>query len=711
MCGRSNPDDQEVCQFCQARLKPLRISPSGGAEAAGERPAAGGAAPPESAGGSLDWLSSLRASDEAGPSEPAEEALPDWLSGLREQTPLEEEEGAPDDEWLARLAASSAAEPPPAAQDAISWLESYRPSEAEEATPGRVTPGAPDELPDWLAGVEESGVSDEGAEALEWLSSIGPEAESLLGPLGEEKAGEERPEGMPSAEVPALDWLAEIPPAAPEPTESAEEAGWEPAQPEPLPFMPEGEEEAAMPAPLTEGGTAGGDEELDWLKELESAFPETVAETKAETPLPSSAPFTFDEETLAELPPVSEASVPEWLASVAQEAPEEQAEEAAAIEPGTLPSWLEAMRPTSADGSLPPELAEAPVENVGPLAGLRAVLPAEPDILQTRKPPVYSSRLQISDLQAQRAELLAELIKTEGEPRPVPGRPVITPQHILRSLIFLVLLVAIAAPLTLGTPQIARPAAPAETVAVGILIERLPANAPVLLAVDFQPAAAGEMDAVAGAVLDHLMRRGVFLVLVSTSPTGAYQGEYLVQQASLLSGYPHVAGVNYLNLGFIPGGESGLQAFGYAPQQILPLDVGANRVWDHPVLQNVRSAADFAMTLVLTENAETARAWIEQYRPAIGAQPLVMLVSAQVEPYMHPYLEGASGQVQALIAGLAGSAAYEQTWQRVGYASIYWSSYGLAVYAAVLTIVLAGLMNLALIFIKQRQRTASTGGG
>ena len=80
MCGKPNPAELEICQFCQARLKPLRVNPSQ------EEPFSSSDLPVgrnDSPDDVPDWLHSLRQPDE----EDAfldeggmEDELPDWLS-------------------------------------------------------------------------------------------------------------------------------------------------------------------------------------------------------------------------------------------------------------------------------------------------------------------------------------------------------------------------------------------------------------------------------------------------------------------------------------------------------------------------------------------------------------------------------------------------------------------------------------------------------
>jgi hypothetical protein len=96
--------------------------------------------------------------------------------------------------------------------------------------------------------------------------------------------------------------------------------------------------------------------------------------------------------------------------------------------------------------------------------------------------------------------------------------------------------------------------------------------------------------------------------------------------------------------------------------------------WDGPVLQGVKSVSDFDAILLLTDNIEHARTWIEQIMPFAGAAPLIVASSAQAAPALQPYVQ--SGQISGMIAGLSGGAAYEQLMQKSnGPIRTYWDAY------------------------------------
>ncbi len=93
--------------------------------------------------------------------------------------------------------------------------------------------------------------------------------------------------------------------------------------------------------------------------------------------------------------------------------------------------------------------------------------------------------------------------------------------------------------------------------------------------------------------------------------------------------------------------------------------------------------------------------WIEQTSGARGQSPLVMIASAQAGPMLLPYVN--SGQVNGLVSGLNGAAGAEQANGGLpGYVRGYWDAYSVGLYAAVLLIILGGLLNLWLGFRDRR---------
>jgi hypothetical protein len=868
MCGKLNPPELDVCQYCEARLKPLIFNPSEDSQSSSSKPPS--ETPSEESStpdwlrslrdrqgeteiepneddlpdwpqyeederpglplgdetGAPDWLDSLRdpasleedafldagqADDEEadrtenedvwvppGQGAGEEEALPDWLTGMRaspespdqpvDSLQPDDEGGSPD--WLERIRSQQQSEEPAEdaepeqQQDLPDWLRTEdlsiagtmadwpssirdRADESSVDLPHDQPSAEPDDaLPDWSSGAQEHdhapAASDElpsssSEESPDWLDSEDEQTSSADEFPDWLETGESQPDEQ-ETESESPDWMAEQAQAAGPGTDetfnwSAGEREESPADDTPDWLQPsaetsesdeespaglsaaglpdwlanldqkiEADEAEAVAAPEQTGRTAEPAQELpDWLADVGPAMEGITEESLDETPDSAITPLdkhTDDEDELSAYPDEGsyELEVPDWLADekASEEGLEPVGETAggpkdADLAPAELPSWLEAMRPVEAETA--PEVVDErdrQVVSAGPLAGLRGVLAAEPEISKVQRPPAYSVKLQVSDMQQERASMLEELVQAEGIARPIPKRPLVSSQNLLRMIFAFVLFLAILWPLVTGGPVAPVPVFAPETGAANQLIGQINSQDPVLVAVDYQPGLSGEMDAVASALLDHLMLRGAYLTLVSTTVSGPIQAEHVVTISNQQFGHSYLGAGEYTNLGYIPGGPTGLISFASNPQAMMTYALNDGRLaWENSPLQNVQNLADFALVTVITENPETARAWIEQVQPVLGEKPLIMAISAQAEPMVRPYYEAFPKQVQGMVVGLAGSVAYESLMGHQGLSHGYWNSFGIGLLVAVALIFIGGVFNMIPILSKGKRENSA----
>jgi hypothetical protein len=240
---------------------------------------------------------------------------------------------------------------------------------------------------------------------------------------------------------------------------------------------------------------------------------------------------------------------------------------------------------------------------------------------------------------------------------------------------------------------------------VGV-VDAVPTDRPALVVFDYEAGATGEMEAVAGPLLSHLMARGVPIATLSTRPGGSVLAERLMALEG--SSHNYVRGEDFVHLGYLPGGPAAVQLFAASPRQAVTSgfleDEALTTIWDSPVLAGVSQLSDFTLMAVITSGSEDARVWIEQSEAFLGDSPLVSVVSAGSEPLVRPYYESIDPKVNGILSGLTSAVAYEQRLGRPGLAHSRWSSYGLGLLAVEVLVVLGAVGGITTSALRSRRR-------
>jgi hypothetical protein len=701
---------------------------------------------PEQDDGAEDWMErirSLKADD--GLEEPEVRGDLDWLSGLEDDTPQKEEESS---EWISEFGAQVPGTEAETEATDQEQEETAPEQPGEEAIPGwleEVKGVKPGETPvegtttGWLSEGELEAEIDEGEEVPDWLPKFEDDEDAVLHPLELTPEEKQAPEWLaesyqPVDVIPSLegdespekttlpdegDQLVETPtPPAPTSVEDEKE------------LEPEIQDDVVDAAAIVDAEFPGLPKEPgepaesfpSWLADLQESVPEMLDDS-IEAPITPAFDADTDEDEEFELEELEleEIELPDWISEMRPSASSgdedetlPEGEETIEIAPGELPGWLQVMRP---DGSaLPGEIVEedADEETIGPLAGLRGVLPAEPEIVQFGKPPVFSIKLQVSDSQVIHANVFENTIKEEVQPLSIKRRPIALPQHILRWLIAVILVIALIPPILMESQNVPLPGRfpPAEIQAVLDLVSLLPPTSPVLLAFDYQPGLSGEMDSAASAVVDHLLIKGAQLVIMSTNPTGPALAERFLHSTQSDHGY--VAEKEYRNLGYISGNTSALLHFAQSPRSALPITEekqdGVWSVWDLPPLENINALADFTLVVVITDDPDVARSWIEQVEPELDDTPLIMVLSAQAKPLVYPYFTSVPKQVNGIVSGVVGGAFYERGIGRYSLSRKYWDSFNNGLTVSVFILLFGGAYSLAVAGFERLRKGRSKEG-
>jgi hypothetical protein len=559
--------------------------------------------------------------------------------------------------------------------------------------------GGESEIPDWLGTLQGD---DDSASDPERTPEVEDTESSSDWPVLQEEGtagvGVESDSDETSSEIPVgdelPDWLIamEEEGAAGEPEISETQL---PAEKEPVEKPPsqasdelkEAEEtlEVSEVAPF-----AGEDLQLEGEADATSAFLETE----------DTAVSTEDVDAIFSM------EMPDWLSEVETSAdtsllPDSgTGPESDDLRPADLPSWVQAMRPVEAFVSRGDQGAVGqPPEEKGPLAGLRGVLPLVPGVGPSSKPKTYSIKLQASEEQLASAELLEQMLEGEAYLAPVVTLPEIGSQRFLRMIIFLVLLLVVGFSLFSRTElnQIPLSVPSGTAQALTIVRDELLPDAAVLMIFDYEAAFATELEAVAAPLIDHMMvLKHPRLSLLASKPTGAGLSERFMgtTQPDQL----------YVNLGYLPGEAAGALAFVDNPRMIKPVSVDGQYAWETPMLQGVTGISDFAAIFLLTDEAETARIWIEQTQNKREATRLIVIASAQAGPLLLPYVE--SGQIDGMVTGLEGGGPIEQVNSgRPGKIRRYWDAFGFSLLVTILIISIGSMWSLFVGWQARRKKT------
>ena len=439
-------------------------------------------------------------------------------------------------------------------------------------------------------------------------------------------------------------------------------------------------------------------EKPEWLTDLEAS-----STIKFEGGMPAFEPENegASEVGAGEEKGPGEVDLPEWVAKAGAEvSPPGSPEPDAPITPAVLPDWLEVLRPDEDVSPTAPveDLSAADIVTAGPLVGLRGVISAHPSAIRARKPPTYSIKLRVTDEQQARVEMMEELLANEQKPKPLPSQPILTSRNIFRLVIAVALIlpivwVVITGRQTAPTPQ---PGDYPGVVDFTQQVQTLPSGAPVLLAFDYEAGYSGEMNLAISTVVTQLMVKSAYLTVVATTPSGPALAESIIRDVSTASGGASGAYTNYTDFGYVPGGTMGLLGLANSPKTVLPYSLDGNSVWEIAPLNTISNISDFSAVIVLTNESDTARSWIEQVGPFLqgSGTPLLIVTSSQAEPLIRPYYEASPPQVQGMVAGFAGGLAYGRTIGNLPQNGL-WDAFSIGVTVSVLIILVGSIIAVA----------------
>ncbi len=617
-----------------------------------------------------DGGTAARSPGEAEQAPPDKEGVERWLGQLPDWTRADAERTDGEDEslpaWLHAVRVHADDLTDEEADELMEFLRELEPADGEtpseppaeeSAVQARMTA----DLPDWVAALEpeeqrreseaDEQLSEDPAEVEEADDEPLPSTSQLPGTQPLQASGELEgiPERLASQELP--EWLADQE-GVQAPSEATEQLPEWPTSSAKKPMYP-------APEPVTED--ARSEDVPPDSGDLEQALAAAAANAAAESPQQAVADGSADDSGAADLEqalaaamvlPEGETSqerVDQWLDLLenlpATEDPDqlEKLMLDSDVEGAELPDWLRAMRPHE-DSGRPESPQMVPPEETGPLAGLSGIVPAAV-IGVTGDTRRTAARLEMSKEQRQQAALLRQLTTIESEQALADESAVAEPFLAARTILGLALLLAIILGWLLPNiadflPWSVEPTVPPAAEQAWQSIEANGGQT-ALVAFEYTPSMAGELDSVAAAVLEHLAQNGSQVLTISQIAAGVPMADQATAD---------VQDLRSSSLGYLPGEATGLRALGACLAQ--PCDSLVNG----PLNENQQDAlADVGLIVVLSADRDSLVGWVEQ----VGTQTdsvMIAGVTQALGPVARPYL--ASDQFAGLIEGMPVAAAY-----------------------------------------------------
>lgn len=591
----------------------------------------------------------------------------------------------------------------------LDWLKDLDPagerSDQESSKSGDISEvdTESDSLAGWLAELssqkEDWGDVEDGEEITGWLDEAEdvnetqetePPKLAQTSPLTDYHEIEGIPEQLASLDLP--DWLKKEQPAAKRSFEEYESA---PGSPE-LPPESQVRSSAALQPDRSEDLSP----ELSSSEPQDRSTPEEVLEIKDELPSDTheepadwyaELAITDVESALDELlddrgEPAEGIPSDEWM-DLVDEISESEVEpvvkssfleETTDLADSDIPDWLESLKP---EELVDPAAVDRPAETSGPLIGLKGVIPlvaGAADPIEMVRTPEYT----MTKGQQQQVALLKQL--TAAEPVAVSSeasRAIGDNFLAFRLVIGLLLLIVVVAGWFLPSINEILPGwvmQPAPTFSEAAYAELdVASGRPVLVAFEYTPAMAGELDPVAISFLQRLAANGSTVFTISQVAAGVPVAGRAVGQVEELDSQA---------LGYLPGDAIGLRNFASC---INATGACANVTGLSMEEETQTLLGQIGLIVVLSGERDAIVNWIEQ----VGAQvevPMISGITQAMSPVAAPYV--ASSQLVGVVGGLPAVAAIDYNLDGDGnFVEKAMNSFTLAQWLAVIVLVVGAL--------------------
>lgn len=186
-------------------------------------------------------------------------------------------------------------------------------------------------------------------------------------------------------------------------------------------------------------------------------------------------------------------------------------------------------------------------------------------------------------------------------------------------------------------------------------IEALTSGSIFMLSTDWEASTQAESAPQTEAIVRHVFSKGLKLIIVGMWPQGNSATEQIVEK--LASDMNKAYGIDWVNLGYKPGGEVVLASLAENIKELYPRDARGNAINDLEIGKNLSSVKDVDLVCSVSWGDPGHLTWVKIVQTQHKV-PVIAAVTAVSVAGCAPYVQ--SGQIVGVVGGLGGAAEYEK---------------------------------------------------
>jgi len=237
--------------------------------------------------------------------------------------------------------------------------------------------------------------------------------------------------------------------------------------------------------------------------------------------------------------------------------------------------------------------------------------------------------------------------------------------NIDRRIIYLILLIVVILPLIFPSVEKVRVMPPVEKLYYAI--DTIPAEKAVIVDFDYEPQTAPELDPMGFAILRHVFKRRIKLLVLSlyVQPLGLAQNA-LTQVTEEFNSIAKtnadsiIYGRDYVFLGWVPPPIIPILGMGESITNVYTVDYYGNQTDTLSLMEEITNYNDVGL-LVSLSGSDIPKYWIAYAQSRFGL-PVGAGITAVSASEFYPYLQ--SGQFSGMLVGMKGGAEYEEMVER-----------------------------------------------